>query len=209
MTKLFNVLFFIFLCTSAFSQEFKKITDPSKCKSAIQKQQKLTKSLIADFKETVYSEMFEDTQKATGKLYYKQAQKIRWEHISPVKKILLIDGNKVRYSEKGKEIKDPSTKAIVKKIQSLMVKMLSGTFLDDKDFKISYYENSSQYKLILKPTSERLSKYIDNVILIFDKNDILLKEMSLVESENEKLVYSFSNVLLNNSISDTKFSDYK
>ena len=90
-----------------------------------------------------------------------------------------------------------------------MVKMLSGTFLDDKDFKISYYENSSQYKLILKPTSERISKYIDNVILIFDKNDILLKEMSLVESENEKLVYSFSNVLLNNSISDTKFSDYK
>ena len=90
-----------------------------------------------------------------------------------------------------------------------MVKMLSGTFLDDKDFKISYYENSSQYKLILKPTSDRLSKYIDNVILIFDKNDILLKEMSLVESENEKLVYSFSNVLLNNSISDTKFSDYK
>ena len=209
MTKLFNVLFFIFLCTSAFSQEFKKITDPSKCKSAIQKQQKLTKSLIADFKETVYSEMFEDTKKATGKLYYKQAQKIRWEHISPVKKILLIDGNKIRYSEKGKEVKDPSTKAIVKKIQSLMVKMLSGTFLDDKDFKISYYENSSQYKLILKPTSERLSKYIDNVILIFDKKDILLKEMSLVESENEKLVYSFSNVLLNNSISDTKFSDFK
>jgi outer membrane lipoprotein-sorting protein len=209
MTKLFNVLFFIFLCTIAFSQEFKKISDPSKCKSAIQKQQKLTRSLIADFKETLHSEMFEETQKATGKLYYKQAQKIRWEHISPVKKILLIDGNKVRYSEKGKEIKDPSTKAIVKKIQSLMVKMLSGTFLDDKDFKISYYENSSQYKLELKPLSQRMSKYIDYVVLVFDKKYLQLKEMSLVESENEKLVYSFSNVLLNNSISDIKFSDFK
>jgi outer membrane lipoprotein carrier protein len=209
MTKLFNVLFFIFLCTIAFSQEFKKNSDPSKCKSAIQKQQKLTRSLIADFKETLHSEMFEETQKATGKLYYKQAQKIRWEHISPVKKILLIDGNKVRYSEKGKEIKDPSTKAIVKKIQSLMVKMLSGTFLDDKDFKISYYENSSQYKLELKPLSQRMSKYIDYVVLVFDKKYLQLKEMSLVESENEKLVYSFSNVLLNNSISDIKFSDFK
>ena len=209
MTKLFNVLFFIFLCTIAFSQEFKKISDPSKCKSAIQKQQKLTRSLIADFKETLHSEMFEETQKATGKLYYKQAQKIRWEHISPVKKILLIDGNKVRYSEKGKEIKDPSTKAIVKKIQSLMVKMLSGTFLDDKDFKISYYENSSQYKLELKPLSQRMSKYIDYVVLVFDKKYLQLKEMSLVESENEKLVYSFSNALLNNSISDIKFSDFK
>ena len=197
------------MCTIAFSQEFKKISDPSKCKSAIQKQQKWTRSLIADFKETLHSEMFEETQKATGKLYYKQAQKIRWEHISPVKKILLIDGNKVRYSEKGKEIKDPSTKAIVKKIQSLMVKMLSGTFLDDKDFKISYYENSSQYKLELKPLSQRMSKYIDYVVLVFDKKYLQLKEMSLVESENEKLVYSFSNVLLNNSISDIKFSDFK
>ena len=197
------------MCTIAFSQEFKKISDPSKCKSAIQKQQKLTRSLIADFKETLHSEMFEETQNATGKLYYKQAQKIRWEHISPVKKILLIDGNKVRYSEKGKEIKDPSTKAIVKKIQSLMVKMLSGTFLDDKDFKISYYENSSQYKLELKPLSQRMSKYIDYVVLVFDKKYLQLKEMSLVESENEKLVYSFSNALLNNSISDIKFSDFK
>lgn len=209
MTKIVNVVFFIFLCVNTFSQEFKKIADPSKCKAAIQKQQKSTKSLIADFKETAHSEMFDDAKKATGKLYYKQSQKIRWEHTSPIKKILLINGSKVRYSEKGKEIKDPSTKAIVKKIQSLMVKMLSGTFLDDKDFKITYYENSAQFKLILKPTSERISKYIDNVVLIFDKKDILLKEMSLIESENEKLVYSFSNVLLNNSINDLKFTDFK
>lgn len=185
------------------------MTDYSKCKTGIQKQQKLTKSLLVDFNETVYSEMFDDVQKATGKLYYKQAQKIRWEHISPITKILLIDGNKVRYSEKGKEIKDPSTKAIVKKIQSLMVKMLSGTFLDVKDFKIAYYENSEQYKLVLKLTSERMSKFIDNVVLVFDKKDMQLKEMSLIESENEKIVYSFSNVLLNNAISDLKFSDFK
>ena len=54
-----------------------------------------------------------------------------------------------------------------------------------------------------------MSKYIDYVVLVFDKKYLQLKEMSLVESENEKLVYSFSNALLNNSISDIKFSDFK
>ncbi len=184
------------------------MTDFSKCKLSIQKQQKSTKSLMADFKETVYSEMFNDKQIATGKLYYKQTQKIRWEHQSPIKKILLIDGNKIKYSEKGKEIKDPSTKLIVKKIQNLMVKMLSGTFLEDKDFIISYYENTSQYKLVLKPQSVRMSKYIEQVVLIFDKKYLQLKEMSLVESEKEKIIFSFSNVQLNELINDLKFSNF-
>jgi outer membrane lipoprotein carrier protein len=182
--------------------------DPSSCKSAILKKQNATKSLTADFKETIYSSMFNTPQKATGQLNYKQADKIRWEHTSPTKKVMLMDGAKIKYSENGKEIKDPSTKAVVKKIQNIMMKMLSGDFLDGKDFHIYYYESGSEYKLKLKPKSSRMSKYIESVVLIFNKSDLLLNEMSLIEDEYEKIVYSFSNVKSNSSINDSKFQSF-
>ncbi len=208
MKLISSLVVLLLLSLHVSGQEFKKMSDAAKCKTAIQKKQNTIKSLTADFKETVYSEMFDDSQKATGKLSYKKSNKIRWEHTSPTKKILLIDGSKVKYSENGKEVKNPTSKAVVKKIQDLMVKMLSGSFLDGKDFAITYYENTTQYKLVLKPNSERLSKYIESIVLFFDKKDCLLKEMSLVESEDEKIVYTFSNAQVNPTINDTKFTSF-
>jgi|TARA_R110000737_G_scaffold352922_1_gene401053 outer membrane lipoprotein carrier protein len=202
------LLVFTFVSLSYFAQDFKKISDPTACRASILKKQKATKTLTADFKETIYSSMFNTPQKANGELNYKQTDKIRWEHTSPTKKVMLIDGSKIKYSENGVEIKDPSTKAVVKKIQNLMVKMLSGDFLDGKDFTIYYYESGSEFKLKLKPKSSRMSKYIESVVLIFNKSDLLLNEMSLIEDEDEKIVYSFNNVKSNSTISDSKFQSF-
>lgn len=202
------LLVFGFVSLSFLAQDFKKINNPSSCKTAILKKQQATKTLTADFNETVYSSMFNTPQKANGELNYKQTDKIRWEHTSPTKKVMLIDGSKIKYSENGKEVKDASTKMVVKKIQNLMMKMLSGDFLDGKDFTIYYYESGNEYKLKLKPKSGRMSKYIESVVLVFNKSDLLLNEMSLIEDEDEKIVYSFSNVRSNSTISDTKFQSF-
>lgn len=204
--KLISFFYIIFLIYSkGFAQDFKKIIDPSVCKIALTNKQRATKSLSADFKETVYSTMFTSPQKANGILNYKQKDKIRWEHISPNKKVILIDGSKMKYAENGKEIKDLATKTVVKKIQSLMVKMLSGEFLNGKDFTVFYFENDHQYKLKLVPKSSRISKYIESIVLIFNKSDLKLSEMSLIEAVDEKIVYSFSNIQSNITINNSKF----
>lgn len=207
--KVFSLFFAFFILTfGAFAQDYKKISDPSKCKAAIQKKQSEMKSLTADFKESVYSEMFDQAKTANGKLNYKKSDKIRWEHTTPTKKVLLINGSKIKYSENGKEVTNPTTKIVVKKIQNLMVKMMNGNFLDGKEFSISYEENSSKYRLTLTPTSDKISKYIESIVLIFDKKDFLLKEMTMLESETEKIVYTFSNTLVNPSINDSKFTNF-
>jgi outer membrane lipoprotein-sorting protein len=109
-------------------------------------------------------------------------------------------------SENGKEVSNATSKMIVKKVQSLMVKMMSGDFLSSKEFKISYYENSTNYKLILKPVSSKISKYVEKIELVFSKKDLLMKEISIFESDTEKVVYSFSNIQENQSIQDAKFT---
>lgn len=205
--RLFIVFCLLFTFTS-FCQEFKKMSDVADVKAKLKVKMASTLSMSADFKETTYSSMFDAPKKASGLLCFKQKQKIRWEHTSPIKNVLLIDGNSVKYSEKGREVKDPTTKMVVKKIQGMMVKMLSGDFLNEKEFTISYSENTTAYKLKLTPKSSRIGKYIESISLVFSKTDLLLKEMTMSESESDKVVYAFSNMKVNESINDLTFKKF-
>jgi len=203
------ILFILLISTiTTFGQSFTKISNSASCKSKINAKAKETKSISADFEEIMYSSMFKTPKKAKGKLLYKDPSKIRWEHISPKKQIILIDGAKARFQENGEEVTNPTANKVVKKIQGLMVQLFSGDFLNEKEFSVSYYESSSQYKLILKPKSSRMSRYISSIELLFSKKTALLDETTMIETADDKLVYSFSNTQTNGSISDTKFTQF-
>ena len=205
-----RIILFILLivANTTFGQSFTKISNSSTCKAKINTKAKETKSISADFEEVMHSSMFKTPKKAKGKLLYKDPSKIRWEHISPKKQIILIDGAKARFQENGKEVTNPTANKVVKKIQGLMVQLFSGDFLNEKEFSVSYYESSSQYKLILKPKGSRMSRYISSIELLFSKKTALLDEMTMIETAEDKLVYSFSNTQTNGSISDSKFTQF-
>ena len=203
------ILFILLISTiTSFGQSFTKISNSATCKAKINTKAKETKSISADFEEVMYSSMFNAPKKAKGRLLYKDPAKIRWEHISPKKQIILIDGAKARFQENGKEVTNPTANKVVKKIQGLMVQLFGGDFLNEKEFSISYFESSAQYKLILKPKSSRMSRYISSIELLFSKKTALLDEMTMIETADDKLVYSFSNTQTNVSIADTKFTQF-
>ncbi len=208
MKNLLNGLLFLLVSSISFGQEYKKISSPATCKKSIQDHHKSTKSITADFTEKVHSAMFESPQKGSGKLFYKQSDKIRWEHTEPKKQVILINGKSVKMSENGKEVTNATSKAVIKKIQNMMIQMLSGDFLNEKDFNIAYYENANNYKLVLTPKNDRMKRYISQVDLIFEKKALVLKEMSMVEDESEKIVYTFTNTQVNGTIDETKFTKF-
>lgn len=200
--------FFLLLGSSLFAQEYTKISDPKACKAALEKQHKETKSIQADFTETASSSLLSTPQKGSGKMWYKKENKIRWEKNKPDSQVILINGKEVKLQEKGKEVSSASSKMVVKKIQQLMVQMMTGEFLNEKDFKITYYENKSNYKLILVPKSDKMKRYVAEISLIFAKEELLLKELTMKQNDTDKLVYSFSNMQQNGTINDSKFTTF-
>ncbi len=199
---------FLFLSLTVKNESYVKIKDTTEVKKKIKDKSTSTNTLSANFSEKKLSSMYNTPKTGKGILLFKKKDKIRWEHTEPISQIILIDGDKVKYQEDKKEVKNTTSTKIVKKIQSLMVNLISGDFLNEKEFKIEYYTNQVNYKLILKPTSSRLSKYIQSVELIFEMNSLALKEMTLSESETEKVIYSFSDVKFNKTIEDSKFSKF-
>ena len=208
MTKylfIFSLLLFSFT-SSTF--DYIKLKDASECKKKIKEKSGSTNTLYATFSENKFSSLFNNPKSGKGEIYFKKKDKIRWEHTSPISQIILIDGKSIKYQEDKKELNNVTTTKIVKKIQSLMVNLISGDFLNEKDFAIEYLSNQLNYKLILRPTSSKLSKYIQKVELVFDIKNLALKEMTLEETATEKVVYGFSNVSFNKTIEDNKFTKF-
>lgn len=203
-----SFLLFIAISGASFAQEYTKISDTKSCKAALEKQHKETKSIQSDFSETSSSSLLSTPQKGTGKMWYKKEDKIRWEKTKPESQIILINGKTVKLQEKGKEVSSASSKMVVKKIQQLMVQMMTGDFLNEKDFKISYYESKTNYKLVLTPKSDKMKRYVAEISLIFGKEQLLLKELTMKQNETDKLVYSFTNMQQNGTINDSKFTTF-
>ena len=207
--KLISSLFlFLLFSTTLSAQDFAKIADPKACKATLEKQHKETKTIQADFTETATSPLLTTAQKGSGKMWYKRENKIRWEKSKPESQIILINGKTVKLQEKGKEVSSASSKMVVKKIQGLMVQMMTGEFLNEKEFKIGYYENKSNYKLVLTPKSDKMKRYVSEIILIFTKKEGTIKELTMMTDKDNKLVYSFSNMEVNGTINDSKFTTF-
>ena len=207
MRKSLTVLFF-FLISVSWSQSYTKVKNSGDCKSRIEQKAKSTHSISANFSETIFSSLYNNPKQGSGILRYKKSNKIRWEHGSPKKQIVLINGSKVRLFENGKENKNAASSQVIKKVQSLMVQLFSGEFLNEKEFFIDYYESTSEFKLILRPKSSRMSKYISKVEMYMDKKSLVLNKMSLIENEDERIEYSFSKVQYNTTIQETSFTQF-
>lgn len=203
-----SLILLLVVSAQSYAQEYTKIADPKACKTALEKQHKETKAIQADFTETVTSSLLTNAQKGSGKMWYKKENKIRWEKSKPESQVILINGKTVKLQEKGKEVSSASSKMVVKKIQQLMVQMMTGEFLNEKEFKISYFENKSNYKLILTPKSDKMKRYVSEINLIFGKKELTIRELTMLTDNDNKLVYSFSNMEVNGTINDTKFTTF-
>ncbi len=205
-----NFISILFICVAfgASAQSFTKVENKNAVKNKINSKAKSTSSIAANFKEVLYSSMFNMPKKGSGILRFKKDDKIRWEHKTPKKEIVLISGSKVRLYQDGKEVKSVTSNQVVKRVQSLMVQLFNGDFLNEKEFTVGYYQNTNTYKLYLKPKNARLARYIKTIEMYFGKKTLTLDKMVMVEKNSDKVVYSFSSVKLNGQIPDSNFTQF-
>ena len=202
------ILFISFLSAFGFSQSFQKIENEAAIKNMIFEKTKSTKSIVGNFHETVYSSMYNHPKEAEGKMHYVNPERLRWEHLKPAAKILLIDGEEIRFFENGEEVKNVGNNKIVKRVKSIMMQMFNGDFLSGKDFIIGYYESKTQYKIKLAPKSNRVAKHMRYIELLFNKATLQLDRLTLYDTDEDKIVYSFSSVKFDEPIDEINFTQF-
>ena len=196
---------FLLSLNSANAQAVRQVADPERVFAALRKASGAVSSIQATFKEAKYLSVLNQPKNSSGIFYYKKQDKMRWEQKAPVSYVIIINGDRLRVQEAGKEKNVGQAGRMAAQIKELMIGLVNGDFQQNKAFAQSCQESDDQYFVTLTPVNRRLKNIYTKITMVFPKNTLRLKELSFFEKNGDKSVMNFSNEKLNLSIDDGLF----
>ena len=201
----FCFLFYVCIYNYSLAQTFKPVLNSEKILNELRKSSRLTNSIQADFHEEKHMAVLKESEKSSGVFYYKKNDKMRWEQQSPFKYIILINGDKLRIQDAGKEKNVGSASRMAAQIKELMIGLVNGDFQENKSFKQTITESPDAYQVTLIPVNKRMKNVYSKINLLFSKSTLRLKELSFFEKSGDKNIMKFQNEKINQSIAESVF----
>lgn len=198
------VLISILLSFTIFGQ-YTTVSKPESIKVFIKEKQANLKTIESKFEETTVNTMLKEPQKGKGYFYFSKPNKIRWEN-STSQVTMLMDGKRTQLFEKGKIVNGVAANKITASIQSMIVSMINGDFLDNGNYNIQYFQSSTQYKLQLEPKNSRMAKEIKQMNLYFNRSNGLLSSMEMIQNTGASVSYQFTDMKVNKEIANNKYT---
>ena len=197
-----------FLAANTVAQSFKPASNPDKILAQLKSASQAAKSIQADFKEEKYLAVLKNPEQSSGLFCYKKDDRMRWEQQKPSKYVILINGDKLRVQEAGKEKNVASAGRMAAQLKDLLMGLVNGDFQQNKAFSHSCFESADQYQITLTPENKRLKKIYSKINLVFSKTTFRLKELTFLEKGGDKSVMTFTNERLNESIDESVFTSF-
>lgn len=199
-----TLLFSILLSFSIFGQ-YTAVSKPESIKAFIKEKQANLKTIESKFEETTVNPMLKEPQKGKGYFYFSKPNKIRWEN-NTSQVTMLMDGKSTHLFEKGKIVNGVAANKITASIQSMIVSMISGDFLDNGDYNVHYFQSNTLYKLELTPKNSRMAKEIKQMVLYFNRSNGLLSSMEMIQKTGATVTYQFTEMKINKEIINSKYT---
>ncbi|WAC15082.1 outer membrane lipoprotein carrier protein LolA [Dyadobacter pollutisoli] len=187
------------------AQSFKPAGDTEKILAELRKTSQATTSIQASFSEEKYLSVLKEPEHSTGLFFYQKNDKMRWEQKTPLKYIILINGDKLRIQEAGKEKNVGQAGRMAAQIKELMIGLVNGDFQQNKAFSIACLESNDQYMVVLTPVNRRLKNIYSKISMVFSRDSLRLKELSFFEKNGDKSIMKFQNEKFNHQIDENLF----
>lgn len=197
----FIPIFFFKLSIFVYAQSLDNIL------SNIQEVYEKTKDFQADFEQTSLIKSINEEQKSSGKVYMKKPGLMRWEHLSPEKELIVLDG-KVLW------IYSPENKQVIK--NDLVGKFDSGTpFLFllglgkiKEQFNVKYLNQNKAGKedwIILELRPKKEQPGLEKLILRVSPKSFLVEGSSVFDEYGNVTSFDFYDIQINKNISSSLF----
>lgn len=166
------------------------------------------KSMSCTFTQTKYLSLLSDKMVSSGKMYYKQPNKLRWEYTSPYDYLFVFNGTKVFVGNKSKkDVIDTNTNKIFKEIARIMMNTVTGKALSNKtDFTVSVAGNNTSWVVTLIPKKKDMKQMFSKIELVFNKSNTMISEINIFEKNNDRTNIKLTNIVNNGSIGENYFA---
>lgn len=166
-------------------------------------------SMQSDFIQTKYYDFMDEPLISEGKLIYQKQDKFRWQYFSPVNYLLLVDGDKVRIWDNGREQKyTESVDKVFRQVRELILGCISGSILSDTQYQTKISSNGEFYKVELNPTQKEMRNFVERIEIYIDERHPQIRKIKLIDPNGDWTEIRLTNSIINQSIKESVFHNY-
>ena len=164
-------------------------------------------SLECDFVQTKYLNILDDKMVSKGRMYYQQADKLRWEYISPYTYTFILNENQVLLKNDNRsDIIDVNQNKVFKEIARMMMNSIVGNCLsDEKSFKTTVDVTGKDWVATLIPLKRDMKQMWNRLVLHINPDQKVVYKVEMHEPSGDYTIIDLINIKTNKNISSEVF----
>ena len=208
MFKNFLLCYILLLPLIGFAQPkgFVSYPDEADFEKQLLAQTVETQSLQSNFVQHKHLSFLEETITTEGQFWYKNDNLLRWQYTSPFKYSIVLNNGKLLIDDEGRRQEmDLQGNEMFKKINQIIIDCLEGNVLHREEFAVEIFDNETLFLAILQPKMEGMADYISGIHVFFNKKDMQVARVKMLEGEDDYTDIEFKQPKVNGSIDDSIF----
>lgn len=163
-------------------------------------------TIASDFVQVKNLSLLADKIKSKGKFYFKKEDKVRIEYTTPYYYLLVMNSGEimVKDEQKSSRINTRNSKTM-QSVNRIMLDCMRGTVFQNKDFKVSAFENAGGYLLSLMPATDAMKKMFKQIDVYMDRKSFDVDRLTMTETGGDFTDMDFSNTQHNTALNDALF----
>ena len=203
-------LLFSILAISCFTLQAQVPATPMKdvadFRTKLEAMSKKVNTIESDFVQEKNLSVLTNKIISKGHFLYKKDNNIRWEYLQPYKYLIIISNNKIFIKEDQSQKQYDMQSKMFQEMNKFISGCIQGDILkNDQEFKITYYEDDQNYFVTLMPKAESMRKMLNEVHIWFNRSDLTVSKIKMLESGGDYTSIDFINKKLNTDIPVEKF----
>lgn len=165
-------------------------------------------TIESDFTQEKKLSILSNTLVSKGHFCFRRENNIRWEYLQPYKYLIIISEDKIYIKEeKDQKQYDIQSNRMFQEMNRFISGCIQGDILkNDKDYKIGYFEDDRYFFVTLVPVAEKMRQMLNEIQIWFDRTDLTVARIRMMESGGDYTRIDFLNKKLNTDIPAEKFS---
>jgi outer membrane lipoprotein-sorting protein len=200
----------LLLCTGVLKAQdsFGPMTDINGFKTKLESMSASVQTIACDFVQEKNLVVLSEKIISKGVFFFKKENNIRWEYIQPYKYLIIIsNGQLFTRDDKNQKLYDIESNRMFQEMNRFISGCIQGDILrNDKDYSTEYLESTTSYLVKLVPRAEKMRQMLNEVQIWFDKNDLTVSGLKMIEAGEDYTRIDFINKKLNTDIPGEKFS---
>ena len=165
-------------------------------------------SLECEFVQTKFLSILDDKMVSKGRMYYQQADKLRWEYTSPYTYTFILNQNQVLLKNDNRsDVIDVNQNRMFKEIARMMMNSIVGNCLsDDKSFKTTVVVSGTDWIATLIPIKRDMKQMWNKLVLHINPDLKVVYKVEMHEPSGDYTIIDLNNIKTNNKINAEVFN---